>query len=133
MKLSKLECSVQIDTTQDITSQDPCSVIVSYVTDVVQERLVAVVKCEASTRQYFVQLLTDVVDKQKLDMIKRSGNVTDGASNIQGKYKGFSTLLSSKSPNQVHVWCCAVQINVYLSCAPYSEMLTNSAKKVLGR
>ncbi len=42
--------SVQIDTTQDITTQDRCSVIVRYVTDDnIHERLVAVVKCEAST------------------------------------------------------------------------------------
>ena len=106
--------SVQIDTTQDITSQDQCSVIVRYVTDVVQERLVAVVKCEASTGQYFVQLLTDVVDKLKLDMSKCIGNATDGASNMQGKYKGFSALLSSKSPNQVHVWCYAHVLNLVL-------------------
>lgn len=47
--------SVQIDTTQDITTQDQCSVIVRFVTDDnIHERLVAVVKCEASTGQYFV-------------------------------------------------------------------------------
>lgn len=103
--------SVQIDTTQDITSQVQCSVIVRHVTDVVQERLVAL-KCVASTGQYFVQLLTDVVDKLKLDMSKCIGNATDGASNMQGKYKGFSTLLSSKSPNQVHVWCYAHVLNL---------------------
>ena len=58
--------SVQIDTTWDITSQNQCSVIVRYVTNVIQERLVAVVKCEASTGQYFVQLLTDGVDKLQM-------------------------------------------------------------------
>ena len=41
--------SVQIDTTQDITSKDQCAIIVRYVTDVVHERLVAVVNCEKST------------------------------------------------------------------------------------
>lgn len=105
--------SVQIDTTQDITSQDQCSVIMRYVTDVVQERLVAVVKCQGSTGQYFVQLLTDFVDKHKLD--KCIGKATDGASKMQGKYKGFSTLLSSKSPNQVHVWRYARVLNLVWS------------------
>lgn len=37
--------TVQLDTTQDITAQDQCSVILRYVTDVVNERLVAVVRC----------------------------------------------------------------------------------------
>ena len=40
--------SVQIDTTMDISCEDQCSVI-RYVTDVVHERLLAVVNCEAST------------------------------------------------------------------------------------
>lgn len=37
--------SVQLDTTQDITTQDQCSVILRYVTDTVHERLVALVRC----------------------------------------------------------------------------------------
>jgi hypothetical protein len=81
------------------------------------------VKCEASTGQYFVQLLTDVVDQLKLDMSKCIGNATDG-SNMQGKYKGFSTLLSSKSPNQVHVWCYAHVLN--LVCLTTTEVVLES-------
>ncbi|MGH0175548.1 UNVERIFIED_CONTAM: hypothetical protein FKN15_019912 [Acipenser sinensis] len=84
-------------------------------TDIIHERLVAVVKCKASTGQYFVQLLTEVVEKLKLDKSKCIGNATDGASNMQGKYKGFSALLSSKSPNQVHVWCYAHVLNLVLA------------------
>lgn len=48
--------SVQIDTTQDITAKDQCSVILRYITDVIHEKLVALVDCEASTGQYFVNL-----------------------------------------------------------------------------
>lgn len=44
--------SVQIGTTQDITSKVQCSVILRYVTDVVHEKLVALVDCEASTGPY---------------------------------------------------------------------------------
>lgn len=49
--------SVQIDTTQDITSKDQCSVILRYVTDVIHERLIAMVDCESSAGQHFVDLL----------------------------------------------------------------------------
>lgn len=49
--------SVQIDTTQDISSKDQCSIILRYVTDVIHERLIAVVDCELSTGQNFVELL----------------------------------------------------------------------------
>ena len=57
--------SVQIESTQDINSQDQCSVILRYVINVIHERLVAVVKCEASTGQCIAQLLTEVVEKLK--------------------------------------------------------------------
>ena len=107
--------SVQIHTTQDIASQDQSTVILRYVTNVKHERLVAVVKCEASIGQYFVQLLTEVVEKLKLDMSKCIGNATDGAANMQDQYKGFSALLSTKSPNHVHVCCYAHVLNLVLA------------------
>ncbi|KAK0148975.1 Zinc finger MYM-type protein 1 [Merluccius polli] len=107
--------SVQIDTTQDITSQEQCSIVLRYVKDTVQERLLAVVKCEATTGQYFVQMLVDVMEKYKLEISNCISNATDGASNMQGQYRGFATLLSSKAPNQVHVWCYAHVLNLVLT------------------
>lgn len=107
--------SIQLDTTQDITSQDQCSIILRYVTDTVHERLVALVRCEASTGQYFVNLISDVLDHLKLDKDMCIGNATDGASNMQGQYKGFSALMASQSPTHVHVWCYAHVLNLVLS------------------
>lgn len=107
--------SVQLDTTQDITSQDQCSVILKYVNETVQERLVALVKCHASTGQYFVNLLSEVLEHLKLDTGMCIGNATDGASNMQGRYKGFSALMTSQSPTHVHVWCYAHVLNLVLA------------------
>lgn len=47
--------SIQINTTPDITSQDQCSVVIRYATDIIHEQLVAVIRCEASTGLYFAQ------------------------------------------------------------------------------
>ncbi len=105
--------SVQLDTTQDITGQDQCSVILRYVTNVVNERLVAVVRCHESTGQSFVKLLTEVLEHLNLDISMCIGNSTDGASNMQGQYRGFSALLASQSPN--HVWCYSHVLNLVLS------------------
>ncbi|XP_034051779.1 uncharacterized protein LOC117532559 [Gymnodraco acuticeps] len=108
--------SVQIDTTQDITAQDQCSVVIRYVTDIVHERLVAVIKCEAFTGQYFAQLVVhEVLETMKLDVRQCIGNSTDGASNMQGQYKGFSALLAKMSPTHVHVWCYAHVLNLVLA------------------
>lgn len=106
--------SVQIDTTQDVTSTDQCAVILRYVTDVVHEKLIGVVECESSTGEYFVKLLKETLAKVDIDIRNCVGNSTDGAANMQGQYKGFSTLLSSESPNQVHIWCYAHVLNLVL-------------------
>ncbi|KAJ3590880.1 hypothetical protein NHX12_008828, partial [Muraenolepis orangiensis] len=81
----------------------------------VHERLVAVVQCSASTGQAFVQLLTEVFQHLKLDGSMCIGNATDGASNMQGQYKGFSALLATQSPTHVHVWCYAHVLNLVLA------------------
>ncbi|KAK0154533.1 Zinc finger MYM-type protein 1 [Merluccius polli] len=106
--------SVQIDTTQDVTSTDQCAVVLRYVTDMVHEKLIGVVSCESSTGEYFVQLLKETLAKVDIDIRNCVGNFTDGTANMQGQYKGFSTLLSSESPNQVHIWCYAHVLNLVL-------------------
>lgn len=107
--------SVQIDTTQDITSQDQCSIVLRYVTDTIHERLISIVKCKESTGQHFVDIVAELADKINLDLSKCIGHATDGASNMQGRYKGFSAHMSKFSPNQVHVWCYAHVLNLVLA------------------
>ena len=106
--------SVQIDTTQNVTSTDQCAVVLRYVTDTVHEKFIGVISCESSTGEYFVQLLEETLAKVDIDIRNCVGNLTDGAANMQGQYKGFSTLLSSESPNQVHIWCYAHVLNLIL-------------------
>lgn len=93
--------SVQLDTTQEITGKEQCSVILRYVTEAVHERLVSVVQCNSTTGQSFVTLLTELLERLKLDIGLCIGNSTDGASNMQGKYSGFSALMS-KGINTFH-------------------------------
>lgn len=45
----------------------------------------AVVKCEASAGQYFVQMLTDVMERFNLDISNCVSNDIDGASTMQGR------------------------------------------------
>ncbi len=107
--------SVQIDTTQGITSKDQCSVILRHVTDVVHERWVALVDCEASTGENFLELLKDTLTRLNLDLSCCVGSTTDGAANMQGRYNGFSAFLSEKAPNQIHIWCYAHVLNLVLA------------------
>lgn len=107
--------SVQIDTTQDLTAKDQCSVIVRYVTDTIHERLIAIVQCESSTGEDFLNLLKHTLESCGIDMKNCIGNATDGAANMQGTYKWFSAWLSKESPGQVHVWCYAHVLNLVMA------------------
>lgn len=107
--------SIQMDTTQDLTSKDQCAVVLRYVTDAVHERLIAVIDCESSTGQYFVDLVKRTLEKMDIDLKQCVGNATDGAANMQGQYRGFSALLTGESPNQVHIRCYAHVLNLVLT------------------
>ena len=114
MKLKKLVCFLFRLIRR--TSQGKCTVIIRYVrADEICERLISVVNCEASTGEYFVELVKRVVEDLNIEMRKCVGNSTGGASNIQGHYKGFSAFLSIHSPNQSHVLCYAHVLNLVLA------------------
>jgi len=98
--------SIQLDTTQDISVQDQCSVVVRYVNSKgVQERLLSVVT-------KFADMLYNILTENDLDVKKCIGNATDGAANMQGQFNGFSAWLEKLSPNQVHIWCYAHILNL---------------------
>ena len=62
--------SVQIDSTQDITSTDKCSVILRLVRENVEERLLAVVDSHSATGADLCNLLKKILQKQNIDVSK---------------------------------------------------------------
>lgn len=75
--------AVMLDTTQDITSSDQCSVVLRYVNDNgVNERLIAVVNCSDSTGKGMHDLLQNVLLLNNLNKKNCIANTTDGG----GKY-----------------------------------------------
>lgn len=99
--------SVQIGATQYITSKDQYSVILRYGTDVVYKKLVALGDCEASTGQYFLDLMEDTLTRRNLDVSCCAGSTTDGAANMQGSYKRLLCLFirGGPQPNRRLVLC----------------------------
>ncbi|CAH2329470.1 zinc finger MYM-type 1-like [Pelobates cultripes] len=106
--------SIQLDTTQDTNVSDQCSIIIRYVTDVVHERLVAVVNCTSTPGNALCELVCNVLESMEIEVTNCVGNSTDGASNMQGQYNGFSTWLSNKAPGLIHVWCYAHVLNLVM-------------------
>lgn len=119
--------SVQLDTTQDISIKDQCAVILRYLAhDQVQERLLAIVKTTDSTGQGFCELLKKTLKENDLDISNCVGNATDGASNMQGAYNGFTAWLNKEAPGQIHVWCYAHILNLVITDATKNIIAASS-------
>ncbi|KAJ8386345.1 hypothetical protein AAFF_G00174420 [Aldrovandia affinis] len=73
----------------------------------------------------------EVLDRLKLDKAMCIGNSTDGASNMQGQYRGFSALMASQSPTHVHVWCYAHVLNLVLADTTGSVLESGSLFSLL--
>lgn len=110
--------SVLIDTTQDVTVMDQCSIVLRYVTNgTINEKLIAVKCCTDSTGKGMMELLQSALEEVKVNPEKCIGNATDGAANMQGVYNGFTAWLSKVAPEQIHVWCFSHVLNLVITDA----------------
>lgn len=119
--------SVQVDTTQDIISKDQFSITQRYVTDVIHERLIAMVGCESSTGQHFAEPLKQILLKLNIAIGTCGSNSMNGAANKQGQYQRFSTLLSEQSPTQIHIQCFAHSLNLVLADTTGSDAVESAS------
>lgn len=107
--------SVQLDTTQDESVIDQCSLVLRYVYNgEIKERLLDVISCNESTGKSFLELLKKALEQNNIDLSRCIGNSTDGAANMQGIYNGFSALLQ-KETTSLHFWCHAHVLNLFIS------------------
>ena len=108
--------SVQIDTTQDISTKDQVSIVLRYLNanNDVKERLFAMLDGVSSKGSYYYELVKDCLKKYGIDILNCISDSTDGASNMQGIYKGFATLLKNEIKSHIHTWCYAHVLNLVM-------------------
>ncbi|VVC43792.1 Hypothetical protein CINCED_3A010399 [Cinara cedri] len=86
--------TVQLDTTQNISVVDQCSVIIRYISGtIIHVRSVCIVKCTFSKGIYMVELILKVFNSLNFDPKKCVGNSTDRAANMHPWIFGFSAQL----------------------------------------
>ena len=105
---------MQLDSKQDVSAKNLSfiiSIIHRYVASdkLIKERLFTLLDVEKSTGEYYLQLLNDVLQSEKIGTSNCNciGDATDSASNIQRSYKGFGALLKEQLPTHLHIWCYA--------------------------
>lgn len=99
--------SIQIDTTQDISVTGICSVIIRYISlknqqtlePTICERAISFLSPKKTTGEALCNLVSNNLLENNIDIKKCIGSSTDGASNMIGQYKGFSSWLEKESPN----------------------------------
>ena len=117
--------SVQIDSTQDVSAKDQLSIVLRYISqcNTVKENLYSMVDGHASTGEYYVGVLKESLESHQIDIKNCIGDSTDGASNMQGVYKGFSTLLSKEAKTHLHTWCHAHVLNLVMGDVTEAKFL----------
>ena len=96
-----------------------------------RQRLFALVDAEKATGAYYVELLKGVLNDTGIDLKKYISNATDGASNMQGVYKGFSSLLTKELSTHVHMWCFGHILNLVMGDVTGSVVQTITLFSVL--
>ena len=114
--------SVEMDTTQDVTMQDQCSIVLRYVHDGhVSERVLSLVKSTSATGASLFTLLKNTISEYVgLDIKNCVGDSFDGAANMSGIYNGVAAKIASVASLHIHTWCYSHSLNLVLSDAASS-------------
>ena len=94
---------VQIDSAQDITSTDKCSVILRFIGENIEKRILAVVDSHPASGADLCNLLKEVLWKQNIDVSKCIFDSTDGASNMSRQHNRITAFLEKESPGQINI------------------------------
>ncbi|KAL4088707.1 hypothetical protein QTP88_023791 [Uroleucon formosanum] len=80
----------------------------------VEERLLSMVESHSGEGRNLFELTEKTLLLHELDIANCISDSTDGASNMQGQYAGFTTWLENKSPGHIHTWCYAHVLNLVM-------------------
>lgn len=124
--------SIMVDSTQDITAYEQCSIFVRYVnrtTQKIEERLIGVLRLMDTSGEGYFHAIVEYLQKLGIDPLKMVGCSFDGASNMRSDDIGLQGRLKQIIPNLVFTWCYCHKLNLCV-CTSISCIL--SAKNVFG-
>lgn len=84
-----------------------------------------------ATGRGFKDLVCDIFEKSRIDIIKCIGRSTDGAANMSGEYNGFRAWLQQEVPWSVYIWCYAHLLNLVLVETTNSKLACSSLFSLL--
>ncbi|KAL5246261.1 hypothetical protein ACI65C_013669 [Semiaphis heraclei] len=105
----------QIGTYPDLTHFEQLAFVVRYVMDNgdLQERLLSVEVANDETGKGLFGSFCNICEKYNLNWKKKlCAQAFDGASYMQGKYRGLKSYIQNENPRAVNVWCFAHILNL---------------------
>lgn len=121
---------LEMDTTQDLTAKEQCSIVVRYVNSEskICERTIAFVECKSTTGYELYQLLEKSLNEIDLEVCNIVGFSFDGGANMRSSEVGVHHYIKQKSPRSIFVWCFSHRLNLCVKAA----FSNSKAKYVLG-
>ncbi|XP_022850561.1 zinc finger MYM-type protein 1-like [Olea europaea var. sylvestris] len=108
--------SILVDESQDISVKEQMSVVLCYVdkTRHVVERFIGIEHVSSTTALSFKAAIDKLFSRYGLSISRLRGQGYDGASNMQGEFKGLKTLILKENPSAFYVHCFAHQLQLAL-------------------
>ena len=125
--------SLEVDTTQDTAVLDQLAVVVRYVLeDKVKERLLSIMSSRQGTGEGLYKSVKSEFTRLQIPLSRMVSCAFDGASNMQGIYKGLQSFLKIDAPKSVNTHCHAHNFALVMSDATESVIFSQSFFGLLG-
>ena len=107
--------SIIADETSDVANQEQFNISIRWIGEnfVVNEDLIGMVAVPDTTVETLFRV-NDSLIRMNLPIKNCRGQAYDGASNMQGNFKGVATRLQQEVPSAIHVHCLAHCLNLSL-------------------
>ena len=122
--------SIIADETSDVANQEQFNISIRWVGEhfVVNEDPIGMVAVPDTTGETLFRVVKDSLIRMNLAIKNCRGQAYDGASNMQGNFKGVATRIQQEVPSAIHVHCLAHCLNLCLQdvtrlCKPVREAL----------
>lgn len=122
--------SIIADESTDVANQEQFNISIRWVGEhfIVNEDPIGMVAVPDTTGDTLFRVVKDSLIRMNLPVKNCRGQAYDGASNMQGNFKGVATRIQQEVPSAVHVHCLAHCLNLCLQdvtrlCKPVREAL----------
>lgn len=110
---------IQMDTSQDVSVKEQCSIVIRYINDnlMVSERTIFFLESPCTTGESLYNLLKTSLDKIGLSTKDIAGFSFDGAQNMRSADAGVNHYIKKDNPRSLYTWCISHRLNIIVKNA----------------